>query len=277
MSWIVIGIVGLIVLRLFLLIVVFDTFHTPTESMTPTLLPDDCGYIDKLKLGGRIFDIYAAAEGREFEVRRLPGYGKLERGDVIVFNTPFVGSWDRVAMNMYQYYCKRAVAVAGDTLEICHGFYKVRGCRDVIGVRDEQRDLHAAVSRVIVPSTCYDSLPGWVRVFPYDHERKWTVDEMGPLVIPEDGTKIRLDSLNLLTYRKYIEWETDCKTEWRDGAAWIDGDRVTWYTFCENYCFAAGDHVIDSQDSRYWGLVPEKFVVGVARFVWKSKKGMRML
>ena len=47
------------------------------------------------------------------------------------------------------------------------------------------------------------------------------------------------------------------------------------YTFRENYCFAAGDHAIDSQDSRYLGLLPEKFIVGVAQFVWKSGEGIR--
>ena len=84
--------------------------------MTPTLQPGDHGYIDKLKLGGRIFDFYAAARGERVTVRRLPGYGRLERGDVIVFNATFDERWDSVALNMYRYYCKRAVAVAGDTL-----------------------------------------------------------------------------------------------------------------------------------------------------------------
>ncbi len=79
----------------------------------------------------------------------------------------------------------------------------------------------------------------------------------------------------LLTYRKYIEWETGRKAEWRDGVARIGGVKTPAYTFRENYCFAAGDHAIDSQDSRYWGLLPEKFIVGVAQFVWKSGVGIR--
>ena len=32
----------------------------------------------------------------------------------------------------------------------------------------------------------------------------------------------------------------------------------------------AGDRVEDSQDSRYWGLLPEDYIVGKAWIIWKS-------
>lgn len=31
-----------------------------------------------------------------------------------------------------------------------------------------------------------------------------------------------------------------------------------------------GDKVMNSKDSRYWGLLPEKFIVGKATLIWKS-------
>ena len=31
-----------------------------------------------------------------------------------------------------------------------------------------------------------------------------------------------------------------------------------------------GDYMENSKDSRYWGLVPAPFVVGVATKIWKS-------
>lgn len=45
---------------------------------------------------------------------------------------------------------------------------------------------------------------------------------------------------------------------------------ITHYTFRENYYFVAGDRAMNSQDSRYWGLLPEPYIVGRARWVWKS-------
>ncbi|WP_303743913.1 S26 family signal peptidase [uncultured Duncaniella sp.] len=63
---------------------------------------------------------------------------------------------------------------------------------------------------------------------------------------------------------------------WLDSVAVLDGKPLKSYTFTENYCFAAGDHVIDSKDSRYFGLIPEKFIVGTAGILWKSHDHRRI-
>ena len=34
-------------------------------------------------------------------------------------------------------------------------------------------------------------------------------------------------------------------------------------TFKNNYYFAFGDNSLDSQDSRYWGFIPEDFIIGI--------------
>lgn len=246
-----------------LLIVVFDTFSTPTGSMTPTIKPGSRWMIiNKLKLGGRIFNVYDAAAGTPFKVRRLPGYGMLEKNDIIIFNGTFTESWDSVAMNMYRYYCKRAVAVAGDTLEIRDGHYRVSGFDGTLGVESEQMQVNYYKNYL---STLPDSLahPGWFQSLPYDGETGWTIADFGPIVVPAVGTTISINLLNYRIYRKYIAWETGTQPEWRDNRAWLGDSPLDKYTFTENYCFAAGDHAIDSQDSRYWGLVPEKFIVGV--------------
>lgn len=254
---------GLVVLYVLLLFTVFDTFHVPTESMTPTLRPGYRGIINKLKLGGRVFDPYACAAGEPYEVKRMPGYGKLENGDVIVFNAPFTDSWDSVAMNMRMYYCKRAVAVAGDTLEIRKGHYRVRGLDKELGVKREQDVAGWCVKDYFIYNPDSVGIPEWMACGPRDSTFNWTIAEMGPLFIPAVGSRVELDYHNTVYYRKYISWETGKSVEWRDSVAMIGGIPAKDYTFTENYCFAAGDHVVDSQDSRYWGLLPEKFIVGV--------------
>jgi signal peptidase I len=45
---------------------------------------------------------------------------------------------------------------------------------------------------------------------------------------------------------------------------------VREYQFKENYYFMAGDKGDNSRDSRYWGLLPESFIVGKAVVIWKS-------
>lgn len=251
------------------------SFHTPSGSMTPTLQPDESGLVNKWKMGARIFNIIDAAEGKPYEIRRLPGYGHLERGDVIVFNYPYQDRKDSIAMNLGLYYCKRAVGIPGDTLEIIDCFYHVRGCPDTLGVASEQRTLQAFMAHVAEEEPNTRKWNGWQRIQPKDSILNWTVKDMGPLIIPGEGTEIELDRKNWLLYRRYIEWETGRKLQWRDSVAVMDGKPLKTYRFKENYCFAAGDHAIDSRDSRYFGLVPEKFIVGVAGILWKTKDGKR--
>ena len=42
------------------------------------------------------------------------------------------------------------------------------------------------------------------------------------------------------------------------------------YRFMENYYFMGGDNMENSKDSRYWGVLPEPYIVGVATRIWKS-------
>lgn len=255
------------------------SFHTPSGSMTPTLLSDESGLVNKWKMGARIFNISDAVDGKPYEIKRLPGYGKLQRGDIIIFNYPYLDSdkkRDSIAMNLGTYYCKRAVAVAGDTLEIRDCFYRVRGCPDTLGVPDEQKSLQQYVADIMNTEPDYKKWPGWMRCQPKDSVFGWTVKDFGPMLIPREGDSVELDYRNWILYRRYIEWETKKKLIWKDSLAYLDGNPIRFYNFIENYCFAAGDHVIDSKDSRYFGLVPEKFIVGTAGILWKSKDRKRL-
>lgn len=241
--------------------------------MQPTLQPEESGLVNKWKMGARIFNIFDAAEGKPYTVHRLPGYGRLDRGDVIVFNYPYLDSdrhRDSIAMNLSTYYCKRAVAVAGDTLELRDCFYHVRGCADTLGVASEQMALQSYVREFAKDNPIPAEWPAWMRCCPRDSVIGWTIRDMGPFVIPGKGIEIALDYRNWLLYRRYIEWETGKKLLWQDSIAIIGNKQIKMYKFTENYCFAAGDHAIDSKDSRYFGLVPEKFIVGTAGILWRT-------
>jgi signal peptidase I len=50
----------------------------------------------------------------------------------------------------------------------------------------------------------------------------------------------------------------------------MNGQPLASYYFQKNYYFMSGDYTEDSQDSRYWGLTPEEYIVGKAAFIWKS-------
>jgi len=243
------------------------SFHAPTESMAPAILPGDYGLVNKWKIGARIFDIPKAIAGQKVKVHRLPGYGTIKRNDIVVFNYPLLGK-DTIGMNMRTYYCKRIIAIPGDTMEIRDCRYQVRGENQSLGNVTAQIELNRWLQRADCPEKQI-CLYTW----PYDTIMGWTISDFGPLVIPKKGTKIVMTRENVVIYGRYIAWEKQCDAPvWYKNAAWIDNNRIITYKFCENYYFAAGDAVANSADSRYWGLLPEPMIVGTADFLWDSKE-----
>jgi signal peptidase I len=50
----------------------------------------------------------------------------------------------------------------------------------------------------------------------------------------------------------------------------INGKPATTYTIQQDYYWMMGDNRHRSQDSRFWGFVPETHIVGKAALIWFS-------
>lgn len=241
----------------------FTTFKIPTDSMEPSLLAGDKIVVNKLIQGARLFDVFAALRNEGVTIYRTPSIGDLKRNDVLVFNFPYQeGRWDSIRLDVMQYYVKRCVALPGDTLEIKDGFFRIRGNAATVGNKLAQRRISMIqdyTSQGIVMST-----------FPRNETLNWTIKEFGPLPIPRRGQIVHLDSVTWLLYRQLIGWEQKKRLQ-KDGNRIILGDSViNQYRFKENYYFVAGDKAENSQDSRYWGMLPEPYIVGKATLIWNS-------
>jgi signal peptidase I len=101
--------------------------------------------------------------------------------------------------------------------------------------------------------------------------RGWQFDTYGPLPVPRKGQTIKLTPANAAIYYKIIaQYEHNQGVTWQNGLVYQHGRPLTQYTLKQNYYFMMGDNRHNSEDSRFWGFVPEDHVVGKALLVWLS-------
>lgn len=222
--------------------------------------------------------------------KRLSGTTNIKNGDIMVFDM----------FDQKMIIVKRCMAIAGDTLKIINGNVFVNGkffnpselinnnyqfgardkaqlfkLSDSLGVNihfngNNKNRLEATLSvkekNELESIALIDSVKISIDTLPVKYpeakQLKWTLDNYGPYVIPKRGMTLDMHQKNFDLYSKAINDHEDSFIEEVNGDYYLNGEKINKYTFKHNYYFMMGDNRKGSQDSRYWGLVPENRIIG---------------
>lgn len=320
---------------------VMQPFMIPTSSLEKTLLVGDMLFVSKFHYGARtpmttvaapmvhdtipILNVKSYTKWPQLPYFRLPGFEKVEKNDIVVFNWPtdtvrFFR--DRSNINVDKpvdkrsNYVKRCVGTPGDTFSLKDGVVFINDKELILNDRArlqysykltpvngnmlnpqylvetlkinpddisfDQRNyvyyFHALTgenAEILKSNPQVQSLERiemgseGTKIFPHT-KPDWNVDNMGPVYIPEAGKTVELNVETLPFYERIIEVYEGNNLVVNGNEIRINNQPVTSYTFKQNYYWMMGDNRHNSEDSRYWGFVPEDHIVGKPVFIWMS-------
>lgn len=239
-----------------------DYFTIPTESMMPTLRPGDKVVVNKLLMGARIYtDLHFDTNGQELKAVRTKGMRSIRHNDIVVFN--YINHNGKLNFVINHVYCKRVIGLPGDTVSAVNGHYRNNNYAGTLCHEREQ----------IMLEHTPDSLIQGFWIPPY-YSIGWNLRHFGPYYVPRKGDVITLTAKEGALYQLLLEWELDMKIswDWDRNETYANGRPLRTHTFRHDYYFMAGDNVMNSADSRYWGLVPEEYIVGIVSFAIRDNQ-----
>ena len=233
---------------------VLASFEVPTGSMENEIMAGDFLFVNKFIYGGSTPRTIPFTNIR-IPWLRVPAFRHVERGDVIVFDFP--GQRDEIQSPEFMFYLKRAIALAGDTVQVVNRVVHVNGRPAPIPRNMKFNSFHVQPAGYADP-----------RIFPKG--APFNEDNWGPVVVPKQGDVIPLSTDNLDRWQVFIEREGHAVSRGGQGQVLVDGKDATTYVVARSYLFGMGDNRDNSLDGRFWGFIPQDNLVGTPMIVYWS-------
>ncbi|WP_106483888.1 signal peptidase I [Bacteroides sp. Marseille-P3684] len=263
----------------------FTSCTIPSTGMENSLLRGERVIVNKWSYGLRL------------PLMGMTGYHRLaargvERGDIVLFNNPAgKGTIDRREL-----FINRCIGLPGDTLMLNGQLIQTRDqvlspdSKLVYAYPGEQEDLVVeAMRRVGIGD---NKLVGFDRgdfLRSFSHYEIYlmrqelrgqvtfrslqtdTADGVHPFVVPARGKAVKVYPWNAKLLCNTIVQHEGRQARLQGDTLWVDGRRVTSYTFKKDYHWVASNNSVSLCDSRLFGFVPDDHIIGRASLIWFSK------
>jgi signal peptidase I len=308
--WILI-LIGAFLLALFTRIFIFETIRVATPAMSESQKTGNRLLVGKLALGPRmpgsigIPFVPDTLFGRQTYTslntfpKRIPGFGKIKRNDLIAFNIP---SEKKIAIDHSPILLSRCVGLPGEHFRLSGGkmyinhietqhhpdvsfcfsipprfirplskllqssqirceIYQKADSGYIYLTRPEQFKLRKlAAKQILQLKPCFS-----------------TFDEKD-VFIPNKGFQIILDDSTFNLWGGLINrFEGITLKRSADGLFFENNTKIERYTFKQNYYFLLNDHQGYLDDSRTFGILPESHIIGRATMILLSPRDKRFL
>jgi signal peptidase I len=244
---------------------------------------------------------------------RIPGYSDMDRNDIVVFNYPIdigpistktnyikraVGMpGDRLRIDDKILYVNGEQSEMFETLMFN---YRVRTRERIRLSPSKVRDAGGSmlqsnngVNIINMTPSLAEEMEQWSEVEsvdffilpedfdefsrrPFNFSRGFVNhDNMDEFTVPYAGQEVELTDQNWHLYQDILERYERNSVQKQGDRFVINGEETNRYTIQMDYYFMMGDNRDDSEDSRYWGFVPDDHVIGKAGIIYFSWDGER--
>ena len=234
---------------------IVDALKIPTGSMKNTLLEGDFILVNQAA-----YSISTPHQipfwGKRLARTELISTGKPEFNDIVAFEIP-VDYYNPEAED-YTILIKRIIGLPGDTIEI----------KDQILYINHIKYRTPSYIKINLNESSIENVNK--DLFPYNN--KWSLENYGPIVIPKKGMTVELNPNNILCWQNAINIDYGKKIVSVEGTVVnINNQPLREYTFEKDYYFLLGDNRKNSIDSRYFGYIPQEWIIGEAFMIYWSQ------
>ncbi|WAI12015.1 MAG: signal peptidase I [Buchnera aphidicola (Macrosiphum albifrons)] len=216
---------------------IYEPFQIPSGSMMPTLLVGDFILVEKFSYGIK----------EPITHKTLIKTSKPKRGDIVVFKNPKDHNTD---------YIKRIIGLPGDKIKydfnskhmhICANYLNKKKCPEELLINYSNPKSSNFIQKI------------------YFFNKENTIEEKKIY----NSLYFNIVEENLNNVKHNILLLDEMKNSKKDYFQQENMPKLTWIVPKGEY-FMMGDNRDNSLDSRYWGFVPEKNLVGKAIKIWMS-------